>query len=63
MDLKKLWAFIELAKTIYEKGGPAVKAVIEAARDNGIETDNATLDAIIVDADRREAIARHEAEG
>lgn len=62
MNIKAIIAWIELGQKVIQKGAPAWKAIQEALKDHGIETDTEHLNAVIVDAERRRLIAESEAQ-
>lgn len=62
MNLSALMQWITLGQSVVDKGAAAMAAVKAAAAAHGIEQDTAALDAVILDAERRKAIAQHEAQ-
>ena len=55
--------WLQFGQAIMAQGLGAWNAIKAAAAANGVEADTAALDAVIVDAARREEIARRDAEG
>lgn len=55
--------WIGIGQKVFEAGKPAWESVKAALAAHSIEEDTAALDKVIEDADRRKALAEHEAEG
>lgn len=55
--------WISLGEKVFNAGKPAWDSIKAALAAHGIEEDTAALDKVIEDADRRKALAEHEAEG
>lgn len=63
MDFKAIVAWIQLGQKVFQAGAPAWNSIKAALAQHGIETDTEELNAVIVDAERRRAIAEAEAKG
>lgn len=55
--------WLSVLEDVLAIGQPAYDAVKSALAAQGIDAENAELDAVIVDADRRKALAHQEASG
>lgn len=61
MDVAALAQWIALGEKVVTAGAGALAAVTAAAAAHGIEQDTAQLNAVILDAERRKALAAAEA--
>jgi hypothetical protein len=59
-DLVTLLQIFAFVQAVVEKGSPAWEAVKKAALDNGVDSDTALLDGVILDAARQKALAERE---
>ena len=62
-ELQTAMAWLAFGQKVIEGGTAAWNAIKAAAAASGIETDNAALDAVIIDAERRKEIAKRDAAG
>lgn len=63
LDIGTIIGFIKIGKQVVDAGRPAYESLRQALAKHGIETDSEELDAIIIDAAHRKAVAEREAEG
>lgn len=63
MTIPALMQWIALGEKVLDAGKGPLNAVIAAAAAHGVEQDTAQLNAVIVDGERRKAIAAAEASG
>lgn len=63
MTIPALIEWIALGEKVIAAGKGPLSAVVAAAAAHGIAADTAQLDAVILDAERRKAIAAAEASG
>ena len=62
-DLKAAMDWLAFGQAVFSAGTAAWTRVKDAASEAGIVHDTAALDAVIEDAERRKALAQHDANG
>jgi hypothetical protein len=63
LSIAAIIQWITLGQQVFERGSAVWAQIQGVLKANGIEADTSELDKVIIDAERRKAIAEAEAEG